>query len=126
MRPWVGPPTSAQRTPIDAEKAGGGGKLGAASRLRLIVLVIVPTASTPMAPGYGDGPMKTRAAGMRLPAFASVARIARRRDSASSGWSGVHSTKIGPDQAGSRPYIRLKREAPIGENRSVPGRKSEV
>ena len=78
----------------------------------------------PIAPGYGEGVITTRSARIGLPCCLSTSTIAWRRDWASSGWSGVHSIVIGPNQPGIRVAMMLNRDAPLGENWLVPGRKS--
>ncbi len=109
---------------MEADSAGGSAKAGAEIWLRMSELVLFSTASIPRAPGYGEGAITTRSLPVGRPASFKLASTAARRAWASAGWSGTHSTVIGPSQPGSRVRITLNREAPAGENAVVPGRKS--
>ena len=59
--------TSYHRTPMEDDSVGGSGNAGAAIWLRMIVFVKLLAASTPIAPGYGDGAMTTRSARIGWP-----------------------------------------------------------
>ena len=62
-----------QCTPVAADSVGGSGNVSSGSLRRArSVFPKLLTASTPMAPGYGDGPITTRSARIGWPAFCIV------------------------------------------------------
>ena len=117
--------TSYHRTPMEADSVGGSANTGADIWLRVTILLKLLVASMPIAPGIGrrtddDTIRQDRLTG----SFGACQRSPGAATWASSGCSGVHSMVIGPTQPGIRVAMMLYRDAPIGENKFVPGRKS--